>query len=265
MDPLSPAALWKVAWFGYEFAGARQRLLDRTDELERLLPHDPKSSQIRSWLASNEGRALDWDRFVARTIEFDPTNQPNHCYLAADYEFVGGVYDAAMHHAQMCSKLNPRNVAGLFNIARIQLLAGDVPAARNAVTEALARKPEDRFAQLAQGQLQYFTGDCAGALRSIAQARPALNRPEGALDLFHDPQDADIFVWCLRSRATRRASPRSAAYSTCKMRRRLPRDYSTARLRAWPPRRATAMRWSLIWVRWRRRDPWSSRSCGTSR
>ncbi len=197
-DPLSPAALWKAAWFGYEFAGARQRLLDRTDELERLLPHDPQSSQIRAWLASNEGRALDWDRFVARAIEVDPTNQPNHCYLAADYKFLGGVYDAAMYHAQMCSKLNPRNVAGLFNIARIQLHAGDVPAARNAVKEALARMPEDRFAQLAQGQLQYFTGDCAGALRSIAQARPALSRPEGALDLFHNPQDADIFVWCLR-------------------------------------------------------------------
>ena len=197
-DPLSPAALWKAAWFGYEFAGARQRLLDRTDELERLLPHDPQSSQIRAWLASNEGRALDWDRFVARAIEVDPTNHPNHCYLAADYKFLGGVYDAAMYHAQMCSKLNPRNVAGLFNIARIQLHAGDVPAARNAVKEALARMPEDRFAQLAHGQLQYFTGNCAGALRSIAQARPALNRPEGALDLFHNPQDADIFVWCLR-------------------------------------------------------------------
>jgi len=197
-DPLSPAALWKAAWFGYEFAGARQRFLDRTDELERLLPQDPKASQIRAWLASNEGRALDWDRFVARAIEVDPTNQPNHCYLSADYEFVGGVYDAAMYHAQMCSKLNPRNLAGLFNIARIQLFAGEVPAARNTVKEALARNPEDRFARLAQGQLQYFTGDCAGALRSIAQSRPALNRPEGALDLFHNDEDADIFVWCLR-------------------------------------------------------------------
>jgi TolB-like protein/DNA-binding winged helix-turn-helix (wHTH) protein/Tfp pilus assembly protein PilF len=197
-DPLSPAALWKVAWFGYEFAGARQRFLDRTDELERLLPQDPKSSQIRAWLASNEGRALDWDRFVARAIEVDPTNQANHCYLSADYEFVGGVYDAAMYHAQICSKLNPRNVAGLFNIARTQLFAGDIAAARKAVQKALARNPEDRFAQLAQGKLQYFTGDCAGALRSIAQARPALNRPEGALDLFHNDEDADIFVWCLR-------------------------------------------------------------------
>ena len=197
-DPLSPAALWKTAWFGYEFAGARQRLLDLTDELERLLPHDPKSSQMRASLAANEGRALDWDRFVARAIEVDPTNQPNHCYLAADYEFLGGVYDAAMYHAQMCSKLNSRNLAGLFNIASIQLRAGNVPAARNAVQEALAKKPEDRFAQLAQGQLQYFTGDCAGALRSIAQARPALNQPEGALDLFHNGEDADIFVWCLR-------------------------------------------------------------------
>ena len=81
MDPLSPAALWKIAWFGYVFAGDRQRFLDLTDELERLLPHDPKSSQMRATLASNEGRALDWDRFVARAIEVDPTNQPNHATL----------------------------------------------------------------------------------------------------------------------------------------------------------------------------------------
>ena len=213
-DPLSPAALWKVAWFGYEFAGARKRLLDRTDELERLLPHDPQSSQIRAWLASNEGRALDWDRFVAHAIELDPTNQANHCYLAADYEYEGGVYDAAMYHAQLCSKLNPRNEAGLFNITSIQLHAGDVPAARNAAQEALVRSPEDRFAQLAQGQLQYFTGDCAGALRSIGQARPALNRREGALDLFHNPQDADIFVWCLRQQGdTARVAAISRAFN----------------------------------------------------
>ena len=213
-DPLSPAALWKIAWFSYAFAGARQRFLDRTDELERLLPHDPKSSQMRASLAANEGRALDWDRFVARAIELDPTNQPNHCYLSADYDFVGGVYDAAMYHAQMCSKLNPRNLAGLFNIARIQLHAGNVPAARNSVKEALARRPEDRFAQLAQGQLQYFTGDCAGVLRSIAQTRPALIRPEGALDLFHNDEDADIFVWCLRQQGeTARAAQMSRIFN----------------------------------------------------
>lgn len=197
-DPLSPAALWKVAWFGYEFTGGRQLFLDRTDELERLVPHDPRASQIRAWLASNEGRALDWDRFVARAIEVDPTNQPNHCYLSADYEFLGEVHDAAMYHAQMCSKLNPRSAAGLFNTTRIQLRGGDIPAARHTVKEALARNPEDHFAQLALGQLQYFTGDCVGTLRTIAQARPALNRTEGALDLFHNDEDADIFVWCLR-------------------------------------------------------------------
>ena len=172
------------------------------------MPHDPKASQIRAWLASNEGRALDWDRFVARAIEVDPTNQPNHCYLSADYEFVGGVYDAAMYHAQMCSKLNPATWRGCSTSRASSCSPAISQAARNTVKEAMARNPEDHFAQLAQGELQYFTGDCAGTLRSIAQARPALNRPEGALDLFHNDEDADIFVWCLRQQGNWRAPPR---------------------------------------------------------
>src|SRR5690348_6234065 len=200
MDPLSPAALWKDAWFSYALAGERQRFLERTDELERLLPNDPRASQIRAWVAATEGRALDWDRLVTKVIESDPSNQANHCYLAADYDALASVRDAALYHANICSRLSPENTAGLFNIARIQLHAGDLPAAGATVNEALARGPEDRFTRLAQIQLQYYANDCAAVLQSIAQARPALSRREGALDLVLGDPDADLFVWCSRQR-----------------------------------------------------------------
>ena len=68
-DPLSPVTIWNKAWFGYVFHGDRQRLVDLTDEMERMWPNDPKVSWTRSNLALIEGRALDWDRFVARVIE----------------------------------------------------------------------------------------------------------------------------------------------------------------------------------------------------
>ena len=187
LDPLSPAALWKAAWFGYEFAGARQRLLDRTGELERLLPHDPKSSQI-ACMACFQRRPcarLGQVRRQGRSNSI-PRNQPNHCYLAADYEFLGGVYDAAMYHAQMCSKLNP----GTWRGCSTSRASSCSPAiSRPLATQC--RKPWRRIPRTVlpsspRAELQYFTGDCAGALRSIAQARPALNRPEGALDLFHN-------------------------------------------------------------------------------
>jgi TolB-like protein/DNA-binding winged helix-turn-helix (wHTH) protein len=197
MDPLLPAALWKDAWFSYALDGDRRHFTDRTDELERLLPHDPRANQLREWVAFNEGRALDWDRLAAKVIEADPTNQANHCSLAAEYD---GAYvqDAAMYHARMCSRLDPSNTSGTLAIMGMQLHAGDIAAARATVAEAKTRTPEDPSIRLAEIALQYYSGDCPAMLSSIAQARPSLNRPEGVLDFFHDDGDVDLLVWCLR-------------------------------------------------------------------
>ena len=41
-DPLSPYVIWNVAWFGYVLRGDRRRLLDLTDEMERLMPRDAR-------------------------------------------------------------------------------------------------------------------------------------------------------------------------------------------------------------------------------
>jgi TolB-like protein/DNA-binding winged helix-turn-helix (wHTH) protein len=196
-DPLSPLATWHKAWFGYVFHGDRQRLLDLTDEMERMWPNDPKVSWTRSNLALIEGRALDWDRFVARVIEIDPADYQNHAWLSFDYARVA-VFDAAVYHARMCTKLHPEGATCVYSIARVAMLSGDIATARKTVLEAMTRNPQSSQIQLAQGELQYFMGDCAGALRSIAQARPWYARTEGALDLLGYEDDVAIFAWCLR-------------------------------------------------------------------
>jgi TolB-like protein/DNA-binding winged helix-turn-helix (wHTH) protein/Tfp pilus assembly protein PilF len=196
-DPLSPIATDYIAWWGYALHGDRQRLLDLTDEMERMWPNDPKVSWIRSNLAFTEGRALDWDRFVARVIEIDPANYQNHAWLSYDYARVA-VFDAARYHARMCTKLHPEGAACAYIKARTELLSGDIAAARKTVLDAMTRNPQSSMIQLAQGELQYFVGDCAGALRSIAQARPEFARTDIALDLRHHEDGVAIFAWCLR-------------------------------------------------------------------
>jgi len=196
-DPLSPIAIDHIAWWGYALHGDRQRLLDLTDEMERMWPNDPKVSWIRSNLALIEARALDWDRFAARVIEIDPADYQNHAWLSYDYARVA-VFDAARYHARMCTKLHPEGAVCAYSSARVALLSGDIAAARKTVLDAMTRNPQSSMIQLAQGELQYFTGDCAGALRSIAQARPEFARTEVLLDLRYHEDDVAIFAWCLR-------------------------------------------------------------------
>ena len=196
-DPLAPLATDYIAWWSYALHGDRQRLLDLTDELERMWPNDPKVSWNRSNLALIEGRALDWDRFVARVIEIDPANYQNHAWLSHDYARVA-VFDAARYHARMCAKLLPEGAACAYSIAHVAMLSGDIAAARKTVLDAMTRNPQSSTIQLAQGELQYFLGDCAGALRSITQARPDFARTEVILDLRHHEDGVAIFAWCLR-------------------------------------------------------------------
>jgi TolB-like protein/DNA-binding winged helix-turn-helix (wHTH) protein/Tfp pilus assembly protein PilF len=196
-DPLSPLVIDHIAWWGYAFHGDRQRLLDLTDQMGRMWPNDPKVSWIRSNLALIEGRALDWDGFVARVIEVDPANYQNHAWLSYDYARVA-LFDAARYHARMCAKLHPEGAACVYSIARTEMLSGDIAAARKTVLAAMTRNPQSSMIQLAQGELQYFIGDCAGALRSIAQARPEFARTDVALDLRHHEDGVAIFTWCLR-------------------------------------------------------------------
>ena len=212
-DPLSPSVIWNIAWYGYVFRGDRRRLLDLTDEMERLMPRDARPSWTRSNLAFAEGRALDWDRFVARVIEVDPTDFQNHAWLALDYG-TSGAYDAALYHARMCSKLAPNSATCVFSLARTEMISGDITTARKTVLEAITRDPQNPQILLAQGELQYFTGDCAGALRSIAQGRPGYDQTEAALNLFHYSDDVAMFTWCLRQQGlTERVAEMSRVFN----------------------------------------------------
>ena len=196
-DRLWPPAIATLASVSYGNDGNRQRALLLIDELESIAPADLRVPRLRSLIAFNEGRALDWDRWQARAVEVAPRDQPVHGYLALQYAQLG-LLDAALHHAQASGDVNPDSAGGWFNIAHVHLFAGNLVAARPVVQEAMARRPADFLAQLAQAELQYFTNDCAGAVQSILLARPAYNQPAGALDLLGDPDHVAILVWCLR-------------------------------------------------------------------
>ena len=212
-DPLSPTAIWNYAWYGYVFRGDRQRLLELTDEMERLMPRDPKPSWTRSNLAFAEGRALDWDRYVARVIEVNPADYQNHAWLALDYG-TAGAFDAALYHARLCSRLAPDSAICAYSLARTEMISGDLAAARKTVLEALTRDPQNPQILLAQGELQYYSGDCAGTLRSIAKARPGYDQKEAALNLFHYNDDVAMFTWCLRQRGqTERVAEMSRVFT----------------------------------------------------
>ena len=145
---------------------------------------------------------------MARVIEIDPANYQNHAWLSYDYARVA-VFDAARYHARMCTKLHPEGAACAYSIARTAMLSGDIAAARKTVLDAMTRNPQSSKIQLAQGELQYFIGDCAGALRSIAQARPEFARTEVALDLRHHEDGVAIFAWCLRKQGETARARRS--------------------------------------------------------
>src|SRR6185436_1278101 len=163
-DPLWPLGISSLATVSYNFSRDRQRMLSLADELERVAPDDPAPNSRRADLAFIEGRALDWDRWVAKAIESAPRSVAEHGYLSLDYSNLGDV-DAALHHARLCQQIEPQNAAGWYNVAYIRLNAGDLVAARAVVQEAVALYPDDPLTHLANATLQYFTDDCAGVIQ----------------------------------------------------------------------------------------------------
>jgi TolB-like protein/DNA-binding winged helix-turn-helix (wHTH) protein/Flp pilus assembly protein TadD len=196
-DPLWPGSIGTLAIASYRWNGDRQRMLTLLDELERVAPGSTLPSGMRAELALVEGRALDWDHWVARSVEVAPLDLPVQGYLSLDYSNLGEI-DAALYHARLCQQITPQNAAGWYNIAHIQLFSGNIAAARATVQEAAALHPEDFLTRRARAELQYFTGDCAGSIESIVLGQPELGQPPVALDVVHDADSVPMLVWCLR-------------------------------------------------------------------
>jgi TolB-like protein/DNA-binding winged helix-turn-helix (wHTH) protein/tetratricopeptide (TPR) repeat protein len=195
-DPLWPTAIWNLALTEYTFRGNRQRAVELIDELAAV-SSDHRAPDMHAQMAFIEGRALDWDRWSAKAVEASLRRQATHGYLAQDYGHLG-LLDAALYHARVSGEVNNESAGGDFNFAHVHLFVGDVAAARPFVQRAMAEKPDDYLAQLALAQLQYFTGDCRGAVRMTELARPPFAQPEGSIDLVTDVPDVPILVWCLR-------------------------------------------------------------------
>jgi tetratricopeptide (TPR) repeat protein len=168
------------------------------DEAERLAPGDAQLADFRAMMAFSEGRALDWDHWKAKAIEAAPRDPPLHGYLSLDYGNLG-MMDAALYHARIAHELTPKSAGGPYNFAHIHLFSGNIDAARPVVQKVMTEQPEDFLAQRAQAELQYFTGDCEGAIHSLELAQPGLMQPAGSIDMMWDPDQVVILVWCLRT------------------------------------------------------------------
>jgi len=197
-DPLWVVAIQTLAVAAYTANGDRQRFLDLADESERVAPNSPAAHQLRASLALIEGRALDWDKAVARQVEVVPRDVPVNGYLSLDYANIGA-FDAAFHHAKITQQVNPRSAAGWYNLAYINLAQGKAEAAQAIVEEGLRLHPEDFLALRARAELRYFRGDCAGSIESLLQAQPAFAQPTSSLDLVSgESNSVPMLVWCLR-------------------------------------------------------------------
>ncbi len=197
-DPLWPLGIRVLAEATYEIAGDRDRMLALLDEMERVSPTNPAPSQLRGRLALVEGRALDWDAWVTRSVTLGPTDLAVHGYLALDYAGLG-MFDAALHHAKACQIIHPQSAAGWYNVAHVLLLEGRLDEARAVVREIVDRQPDDFLAQLALGELRYFESDCANSIESLIRARQPLGHLPASLNLLNDPATVPILTWCHRS------------------------------------------------------------------
>ena len=137
-DPLAPAIMVQYAYASYfeSARGDRTRYLNLADEIDRVTPDSPIASDLRAVLAFNEGRALDWDRNVTRQVSLAPHELPVQGYLSIHYANLGAI-EAAMHHARICQRINPKNAAGWYNEAHIRLFSGDIETSRAVVRETL--------------------------------------------------------------------------------------------------------------------------------
>jgi len=197
VDPLWIPAISDAAVANYFYRGDRQRAVALIEEMERLGTDNARAANLRAQMAFSEGRALDWDHWMVKQIESAPQDPPLHGYLSLDYGHLG-MLDAAMYHARVSHELIPESAGGAYNYAHINLFSGNVDGARPVVQRVISEQPQDFMAQLAQAELQYFVGDCGGAIRSLELAQPGYQQPAGSMDMMWNPEHVVILVWCLR-------------------------------------------------------------------
>lgn len=197
VDPLWTNIIVYLAEVSYTLNSDRQRTLSLLDEGQRVAPADRHWALMRANLALIEGRPLDWDRWQTRAIELAPRDIVVHGYLSLIYSNLGEL-DAALYHARLSWQLDPHSGTGPFNVGHILMFSGDLAGARSVIRAANAQQSPDFMARLALAELQYFTGDCAGAVQTMVLARPGLGRPPSSVNLFEDPDSVPILIWCLR-------------------------------------------------------------------
>lgn len=197
VDPLWTQADFLLALATYSFKGDSRRTEKLADEIIAIAPDNPQGARLHGFVAMNEGRVLDWDRWTAAAVAAAPRDSAMHGFAARDYGELG-VLDAALYHARMARELSPENATGWGEAAIALMRAGKPSEARVFVDEALAKMPNDDQSLLALAELQYFEGDCAASVQTMKAARPSLAQPGESIAILSELVSIGTYTWCLR-------------------------------------------------------------------
>ncbi|HEY0512234.1 MAG TPA: protein kinase [Thermoanaerobaculia bacterium] len=166
LAPEDPRPL--MSQFRIELAGGEGRVAAATlAQLENLLPGDPQLLALRASLADHEGRS---EEAIADMRSL--TGQvPSWLYLAqlADLEARNGHTEEARHHLETVLASSPGNIWALEQLARIELLFGDLKRAEQIFLDLIARAPQRvYFTNL--GAIRIFLEQYEDAIAAFRQA-----------------------------------------------------------------------------------------------
>ncbi|MFY9823707.1 MAG: protein kinase [Thermoanaerobaculia bacterium] len=173
--------------FDVELAGDQPQVAAATlKQLESLLPGDPRVFLWRAAFAEREGRMDEALSALRSAAERFPSWR--NLFALADLEARTGHVDDARQHLRKLLAASPNNVWALTQLARIELLFGDLKNAEQIFQELIAKAPErNNFTNL--GVIRVLLGRYEEA---IAAFHKALALDPGQVDVTLNLAEAEL-------------------------------------------------------------------------
>lgn len=153
--------------------GAQERALAEyaITKLNQIITQDPESITQEDFQAS-VSQSLS---FALRAKELNSSNFDNWLMIGAIYEYlasfgVEGAAEASLSHYDEARARDPHTPVINLAKARIDLIRGEVVAARKNISDALEKKQNYAAAYVLLSQIEAGEGNREGALRTMAQA-----------------------------------------------------------------------------------------------
>ncbi len=173
--------------FDIELAGDQPQVAAATlAQLESLLPGDPRIFRLRADLAEREGRMDEALSALGSAAERFPSWR--NLFALADLEARTGHIAEARQHLRKLLEDSPNNIWALTQLARIELLFGDLKNAEQIFQELIAKAPErNNFTNL--GIIRFLLGQYEEA---IAAFQKALALDPGQVDVTLNLAEAEL-------------------------------------------------------------------------